>query len=145
SIALGRAGALVAVNYNRDAGSAAATVGAIERGGGTAFAIQAAVQHRAQDEAMVAAVMGRHGPIGILVSNAGTASRGNVVADTSPDECGKLLDLHAIAAHHLSRLVLPAMRTLPRGDIIMMSSAATHMLEAGGAPYNMAKAAVEAL
>jgi NAD(P)-dependent dehydrogenase (short-subunit alcohol dehydrogenase family) len=37
------------------------------------------------------------------------------------------------------------MRTRPRGDIVMISSVATLYMAAGGAPYNMAKAAMEAL
>ena len=37
------------------------------------------------------------------------------------------------------------MRTRPRGDIVMISSAATVHMAANSAPYNMAKAALEAL
>jgi NAD(P)-dependent dehydrogenase (short-subunit alcohol dehydrogenase family) len=37
------------------------------------------------------------------------------------------------------------MRTRPRGDIVMISSAATLHMAANSAPYNMAKAALEAL
>jgi NAD(P)-dependent dehydrogenase (short-subunit alcohol dehydrogenase family) len=37
------------------------------------------------------------------------------------------------------------MRTRTRGDIIMISSSATFTLDANGAPYNMAKAGMEAL
>jgi NAD(P)-dependent dehydrogenase (short-subunit alcohol dehydrogenase family) len=37
------------------------------------------------------------------------------------------------------------MKTRPRGDVVMISSVATLGHAAGGAPYNMAKAALEAL
>ena len=37
------------------------------------------------------------------------------------------------------------MRTRPRGDIVMISSVATSHYAANGAPYNMGKAALEAL
>jgi NAD(P)-dependent dehydrogenase (short-subunit alcohol dehydrogenase family) len=37
------------------------------------------------------------------------------------------------------------MRTRPRGDIVMISSAATRYNAAFGAPYNMGKAAMESL
>jgi NAD(P)-dependent dehydrogenase (short-subunit alcohol dehydrogenase family) len=37
------------------------------------------------------------------------------------------------------------MRSKPRGDIVFVSSVAARMLAANGAPYNMAKAALEAL
>jgi NAD(P)-dependent dehydrogenase (short-subunit alcohol dehydrogenase family) len=52
---------------------------------------------------------------------------------------------HAYGPHHLSALVLPAMRELARGDIVMISSVATDGLSARGGPYNMGKSAMEAL
>jgi 3-oxoacyl-[acyl-carrier protein] reductase len=65
--------------------------------------------------------------------------------DTTPDEASRVIAIHAVAAHHLCRLILPSMRTLSRGDIVMLSSVATKLNGAYGAPYNMAKAALEAL
>ena len=50
-----------------------------------------------------------------------------------------------LAAHHLCRLFVPSMRERPRGDVVFVSSVAARLLAAGGAPYNMAKAALEAL
>ena len=55
------------------------------------------------------------------------------------------LRVHAFGAHYLSKLVLPDMKEKGKGDIIMISSAATQSMGAGGAPYNMGKAALEAL
>src|SRR5262249_22497663 len=99
----------------------------------------------AQDRALVDAVIADFGYIDILVCNAGIASRGNAVADTDPGEVQRVLATHAVAPHHLCRLVLPSMRTRPRGDIVMISSVATSHMAAYGAPYNMGKAAMEAL
>jgi NAD(P)-dependent dehydrogenase (short-subunit alcohol dehydrogenase family) len=138
-------GAAVAVNYRKDRGAADATVGAIDAAGGTAVAFQASVDDPDADASMVAAVHGQLGPIDLLVCNAGVASRGSTVADTEPGEVERLMRTHAISAHHLARLVLPAMRTRPRGDVVMISSAATSHMGPNGAPYNMAKAALEAL
>ena len=98
-----------------------------------------------EDGAMVDAVTQALGPIGILVHNAGVASRGRSVEDTEPGELLRVMSTHALAGHYLSKLVIPGMRDLPRGDIIMISSTATKGLGANGAPYNMAKAAQEAL
>jgi len=56
-----------------------------------------------------------------------------------------LMRVHAFAPHELSKQALPGMRKHERGDIIMVSSAATQFDAAGGAPYNMAKAAMESL
>jgi NAD(P)-dependent dehydrogenase (short-subunit alcohol dehydrogenase family) len=94
---------------------------------------------------MVSTVIGEMGGIDILVHSAGIASRGNSVADTGPGEVERVMGVHALAAHHLVRLVLPSMRSRPRGDVVFVSSVAARMLAAHGAPYNMAKAALEAL
>ena len=79
------------------------------------------------------------------MNNAGNASRGQTVADTDPAELERVVRTHAFGAWSCSKLVLPSMRTQPRGDIVMISSAATFHMAANSAPYNMAKAALEAL
>ncbi len=138
-------GATVAVNYRRDAESADATVAAIRAAGGEARAYQASVDDPDQDQAMVERVLADYGFVDLLVNNGGQASRGNAVADTDPGEVLRLVATHAIGPHHLCRLVLPSMRTRPRGDIVMVSSVATRHFAGNGAPYNMGKAALEAL
>jgi NAD(P)-dependent dehydrogenase (short-subunit alcohol dehydrogenase family) len=138
-------GATVAVNYRRDADAAAETVAAIEAAGGAAKAFAASVDDPEQDRAMVDAVVAEFGFVDILVNNAGIASRGRTVEETDPDEMIRVVTTHAIGAHHLCRLVLPSMRTRPRGDIVMISSGATSSNGPMGAPYNMGKAALEAL
>ena len=138
-------GATVAVNYRRDQEAAAETVGAFNAAGGVAEAFQANVDDPDEDARMVDEIVAQFGYIDVLVNNGGQASRGNPVADTAADEVARLLATHAVGPHHLSRLVLPSMRTRPRGDIVMVSSVATSNMAANGAPYNMGKAAMEAL
>lgn len=145
SEALAAEGAAVAVNYRRDRDAADATVAAILAAGGTARAYGASVDDPDADAVMVEQVVAELGPVDLLVANAGVASRGQAVADTDPNEVARLIGTHAISAHHLSRLVLPGMRAAPRGDIVMISSVATATMAGYGAPYNMAKAALEAL
>ena len=103
-----------------------------------------AVNYRRDQEA-ADAIVADIGAIDLLVNNGGVASRGNAVADTDPAEVARVLGTHAIGPHHLCRLVLPSMRTRPRGDIVMVSSVATSRHAGKGAPYNMGKAALEAL
>ena len=138
-------GAGVAVNYRRDDAAAAETVKAITAAGGRARAYRAAVDDVDAARAMVKKVIADFGHIDILVNNAGGASRGKTVADTDPSELEHMLRVHAMAPHWLSAAVLPSMRTRPRGDIIMISSAATRRHRGNGAPYNMAKAAMDEL
>jgi len=147
AIALGLAadGADVAVNYRRDEDSARETVAAIEQLGRRAVAYAASVDDFAQCESMVGAAVAEFGHVDILVNNAGNASRGQTVADTDPAELERVVRTHAFGAWSCSKLVLPSMRSQPRGDIVMISSAATIHMGANSAPYNMAKAALEAL
>jgi 3-oxoacyl-[acyl-carrier protein] reductase len=138
-------GAAVAVNYRRDEDAALTTVDAITAAGRTARAYQASVDDAEQDARMVENVLADFGYVDLLVNNGGIASRGNAVADTDPVELARVVATHALGPHHLCRLVLPSMRTRPRGDIVMVSSLATSHHSANGAPYNMGKAALEAL
>ena len=138
-------GATVAVNFRRDADAAGATVAAITAAGGSARAYEASVDDAEACASMVDAVVADFGFVDVLVCNAGIASRGLSVADTDPAELIRVVSTHAFSAHHLSRLVLPTMRSRERGDIVMISSVATSTMMANGAPYNMGKAALEAL
>ena len=145
SLALAADGATIAVNYRRDEEAATATVAEIEKAGGKAKAYAASVEDWEQDKAMVEQVVADFGHVDVLVNNAGIASRGQSVADTDPAEMERVVRTHAFGPHYLSKLVLPSMRTRPRGDIIMISSVAARGLGPNGAPYNMGKAAMEAL
>ena len=143
-------GATVAVNYRRDAEAAADTVAAIAAAGGEAKAYAASVDDADECAAMVDAVANDYGGVDLLVCNAGIASRGRAVADTDPQEMIRVVTTHAFGPHHMCRLVLPSMRARAtaeggRGDIIMISSVATSHMGPNGAPYNMGKAAMEAL
>jgi NAD(P)-dependent dehydrogenase (short-subunit alcohol dehydrogenase family) len=145
AIALAEAGADIAVNYRRDVEAANETVAAINALGRKAIAYSASVEKWDEDVAMVDQVVADFGAIDILVNNAGIASRGNSVADTDPAEMERVVRVHAFGPHYLSKLVLPHMRGRGRGDIIMISSVATLFHSANGGPYNMGKAALEAL
>jgi len=145
ALALAEDGFDVAVNYRRDDAAAADTVAAIEALGRKAKSYQASVESPAEDETMVDAVLADFGGIDTLVHSAGIASRGHTVADTDPGELERVIAIHALGGHHLCRLVLPSMRTRPRGDVVFVSSVAARILAPNSAPYNMAKAALEAL
>jgi 3-oxoacyl-[acyl-carrier protein] reductase len=138
-------GATVAVNYRRDADAAAVTVAAIRAAGGQASAFHASVDDADACATMIDAVVAQFGGLDILVCNAGIASRGNSVADTDPAEMMRVVAAHAFGPHHLARLAMPHLRAKGRGDVVMISSVATSTMSANGAPYNMGKAAMEAL
>lgn len=145
ALALGEQGADIAVNYRRDHQSAQEVADQIRAFGRRAEIYPAAVDVPSEAAALVDSVVRDFGTIGILVNNAGIASRGLSVADTDPSELDRMLRVHAIAPHRLSQLVIPHLRKQERGDIIMISSIATDRYIENGAPYTMAKAAMEAL
>lgn len=147
AIALGLAGdgADIAVNYHRDEAAAHATVAEIEKLGRVARAYRGSVAEYDDCARVAGAVIADFGKVDILVNNAGIASRGQTVADTDPAEPDRLWKTHAYGAFAMSKLVLPSMREQPRGDIVMISSAAVMHMGSNSAPYNMAKAALEAL
>jgi 3-oxoacyl-[acyl-carrier protein] reductase len=145
ALSLAEDGADVAVNYRRDEEAGAETVAAIEALGRRARGYRASIESFDEDRAMVEDVIADFGHVDILINNAGIASRGQSVLDTDPAELERVVRVHALGPHFLCKLVLPSMRERPRGDIIMISSSATLLHGAYGAPYNMGKAAMEAL
>jgi len=145
ALALAEDGADVAVNYARDESAAQETVKAIEQLGRRARAYCASVDDHDADRAMVEAASADLGTIDILVNNAGIASRGQTVEKTDPAELERVMRVHALGPHYLCKLVVPGMKAKGRGDIVMISSVATLHHAPGGGPYNMGKAAMEAL
>jgi NAD(P)-dependent dehydrogenase (short-subunit alcohol dehydrogenase family) len=142
---LGAAGAAVAVVYHRDLEAAEETAKAISLGGGTATVHQAAVESAEDCRRVCDEVLSAHGGVDILVCNAGIASRGHPVADTEAEEMERLFRIHVMGAFHLARRLVPQMRERPRGDVVMVSSVNATANPARGAPYNMAKAALDSL
>lgn len=147
SIALGLAedGADVAINYRRDEQGATETLAVIRALGVRTQAYQAPVDDYEAVREMVAHVAADFGHIDILVNNAGIASRGNSVADTDPAEFERVVKTHTFGTFYATREVIPHLRQRPRGDIVMISSAATRRWAGNGAPYNVGKAGLEAI
>ena len=85
------------------------------------------------------------GPIDILVNNAGILSN-NKIADTSPEEWRRVLGINLDGAFHLSRAVLPGMKSRRFGRIVNTCSYAMKSggLTAGTA-YTVSKGALQAL
>ena len=145
ALGLAADGCDVIVHCRRDEAAAAQTVVDAEALGARAVAVAADVEEEPGCAHLAAAALDAFGRVDVFVHSAGVASRGHSVVRTDPAELERVLRIHAVAAHHLCRLLLPEMRERPRGDIVFISSVAARLLGAGGAPYNMAKAALEAL
>ena len=145
ALVLAADGCAVAINYRKDADAAAATVDDIEALGARGRAFPASVDDPDAATALGETVLAEFGPVDILVCNAGIASRGGTVAETSLDEVDRLMRTHAYSAFQLCRVLLPVMREQPRADLVFISSVAARLMGARSAPYTMAKVALEAL
>jgi NAD(P)-dependent dehydrogenase (short-subunit alcohol dehydrogenase family) len=145
ALALAADGADVAINYRRDEEAARDTVAAIEALGRRAAAFPASVDDPDACAGLAERVLAEFGVVDVLVHNAGIASRGRSVASTDVDEVEGCFRTHALAAFVLCKHLVPPMRSAPRGDVVVISSVATTHLNANSSPYNMAKAALEAL
>ncbi|WP_342661424.1 3-oxoacyl-[acyl-carrier-protein] reductase FabG (plasmid) [Rhodococcus ruber] len=136
-------GAIVAVNYRRDADAATEVVQEITSTGGRAAAYPAAIDDTDAVLAMVDAIRNDLGPVSGVVSNAGTASKGLSIADSAIEDFHRQLGVHALGPIALIRAVLPDLRAADRGDVVMISSNTVASAPPSGAPYTMAKAAME--
>jgi 3-oxoacyl-[acyl-carrier protein] reductase len=142
---LAAAGATVAVVYHRDEEAAHDTVRSIAAAGGRATVHQAAVESFDDCQRLHQEVLEAYGFVDIVISNAGIASKGRSVSKTEPEEMTRLFGIHVMGAFHLAHLFVPQMRQRPRGDVVMVSSVASRLNAGGGAPYNVAKSALESL
>ena len=121
AIGFGRRGAAVACHYNGNADGAAATVAAIESGGGSAFALQADLTRRGAATAIVAEASARLGGLDVLVNNAGDMRERKALADIDDDDLDRMIDLNVRPTLAACRAAIPLL--VPgRGSIINMTS-----------------------
>ena len=145
ALALAEAGADVAIVYRRDEEAAKKTVGEIKAFSRKAAMFHCDVTNYDTVKEVVQKTIETLGKVDILVNNAGIASRGNSVLNTDVNELRRVIDTHVFGAFHFTQAVLPNMREQTRGDIIFISSVGAEYCGPNGAPYSMAKRAIEAL
>jgi meso-butanediol dehydrogenase / (S,S)-butanediol dehydrogenase / diacetyl reductase len=138
--ALAREGATV-VLAARTRQQLAAIAAAIRERGGAALAIPTDVTQDAAVEAMVEQAIAELGRLDILVTAAGGASFGPVVA-TKPEDWDWMLAVNLRAVMVTCRAVLPMMIRQRRGTIINIASVATQRAIPGAAVYTATKAGV---
>ncbi|QCX79023.1 Pyridoxal 4-dehydrogenase [Streptomyces sp. YIM 121038] len=116
---LGRDGARVAVHYGSNAAAAKETVAAIERAGGSAFAIGAHLGTPGDAQALWSAFDAHADGLDILVNNAGIGTS-HPFADTDEAEFDRLFAVNAKAPYFITQL--GAERLRDGGRIINISS-----------------------
>ncbi|MFI0940246.1 SDR family oxidoreductase [Streptomyces sp. NPDC021020] len=144
AVRLAAEGATVAVHFGTDVGGAAATVEAIEREGGTAFAVQSELGLDGDVDRLFdgveAGLAGR--PLDILVNNAAAAPAGPLGA-TTREQFDHLFAVNVRAPYFIVERALPLMRE--GGRIVTVSSVATRMANPTQTSFAMTKGAVETM
>ena len=102
------------------------------------------VTDEASRQSVVKEVERRHGPIGVLINNAGYGQYGPL-EEISPELVRRAFETNVFGLLRMSQLVLPGMRNAGRGRIVNISSLAGRVTAQGGGVYHMTKYAVEAL
>ena len=140
---LARAGARIVLN-GRDSArleAAAATL----RADGAEVAIAAFdVADAAATTAAIAALLAAHGPLDIVVNNAGVNQRQPLDA-WSDSEWRSLLAVNLDGPFHVARAVMPGMKARRRGKIINVCSLASEIGRPNIVPYAASKGAVQML
>ncbi|QQS12163.1 MAG: SDR family NAD(P)-dependent oxidoreductase [Rhodospirillales bacterium] len=144
ALALGAAGADVAVNFRAKAAEADAVVAALRALGRRAVAVGADVSDAAAVAAMAARVEAELGPVDLLVNNAGIGvTRG--VDDLTEADFDLTLAVNLKSAFLCTRAVLPGMRARGWGRIVNVTSGAARGAGVIGPHYNASKAGMEGL
>ena len=126
---LAEEGAKVVITYAKDAAAASAVVKAIERGGGTAVAIQAdATDVKAVEDAITQTVT-TFGRLDVLVNNAGTAIPKSF-EETTLEDMDRVIDINFRGPMIATHAALKHMRS--GGRIIMIGSAVGERVAAPG-------------
>ena len=94
--------------------------------------------------AAVAEVERRHGPVGVLVNNAGYGQYGPL-EEIAPELLQRAFETNVFGLLRMSQLALPGMRRAGAGRIVNISSLAGRVTAQGGGVYHMTKYAVEAI
>lgn len=143
ALALAGAGASVAL-LGRDRGKLEESLGLVRAAGGDAATFVCDVREESQVRQAAQDVMQRFGAVHILVNNAGTAIRKNVI-DFSLDEWRALTDTNLTGVFLACKYFVPHMRGRGYGRIINLASIMAHVSSTGRGVYSATKHAVAGL
>lgn len=139
ALALGAAGAAVALTFYRDEVAATDVVRAIEESGGRALARQTDVADEAQVEALFAAAEAEFGPVRLLVNSAGLNMTGTPIAQMSLAQFDRVVRSDLYGPFLTCRRFVRGITDGKGGRIVNISSIHEHAPRAGGVDYDSAK------
>jgi 3-oxoacyl-[acyl-carrier protein] reductase len=144
ALALGRAGANVAINFLTQEDAANQVALEIKNIGCNASIFQGDVSQSLEVDRMVAEITGKLGTIDILVNNAGQARRLSV-DEVTEDDWDQTMSINLKSVFLVTRAVLPHMRAQKWGRIVNVSSGASMTGGSVGIHYSASKGGVDAL
>ena len=144
AVALGRAGADVAISYAADDVAAENTVRDLRELGVKAAAIRSDLRSFEDAERLVAAATKMVGAPSILVANHGVWNPAPIETMTE-EQYDREIDTNLKGVFALCRHVVPAMKAGGWGRIVLISSTAGQRGEAGHSPYAASKGAIISL
>ncbi|KAA1394460.1 SDR family NAD(P)-dependent oxidoreductase [Aeromicrobium ginsengisoli] len=147
AVALGLAqdGHDVVVAYRRDHDAAREVVAAIEAIGRRAVAVAASLADPDGPATIASTAIDTFGRVDTLAHCAGVACPGADVVDTPVAEFERQLAVHLYGPLRLTQALVPHLREQERSAVVFVSSAVTDHMRGLGSPYNVGKAAMEAL
>lgn len=110
-----------------------------------AFVGKLDVTEPASCEAFLAAATKRHGPVDVLVNNAGLARGVEKVAEADGKAWREMIETNVMGVLEMTRRVLPAMIAQKNGHIVMLGSVAGHEAYEGGSVYCATKRALQSI
>jgi len=116
----------------------------ISADGGEAYALRVDLSDDTSMKEFAEEAAARLGSIEIVVSNAGESTIGTV-AETSPEQFGREIDVNLLGAQRLVSLIAPSMIERRRGDIVFVTSDAVENPRPGVAAYVASKWVLEGL
>ncbi len=144
ALALGRAGANVAINFLTQEDAANEVALEIKNIGCNASIFQGDVSQSLEVDRMVAEISGKLGTIDILVNNAGQARRLSI-DEVTEDDWDQTMSINLKSVFLVTRAVLPHMRAQKWGRIVNVSSGASMTGGSVGIHYSASKGGVDAL
>jgi 3-oxoacyl-[acyl-carrier protein] reductase len=141
AVALGRAGALVAINYVGNEAAAIDALGEVEAAGGRGELARFDVADPEQVDAAMKGLVERHGRLDVLVNNAGVAID-QLLLRVKPEELEKTWAINVNGAIYCAKAAIRPMMKQKRGRIINLSSVVAESGNPGQVVYSASKAAL---
>ncbi|MCH8228990.1 MAG: 3-oxoacyl-ACP reductase FabG [Chloroflexi bacterium] len=141
AIRLAANGHRVAVNYNTHPDEAKMVVEKIRAAGGTAVAVGGNIAEKTSAVSMIEAAEAEHGPIEILINNAGVISD-SLLLRMKDEQFEHTMQTNMFGTYYCTHRVLPGMVRARWGRIVNISSVVGMRGNIGQSNYSASKAAV---